>query len=170
MKKINVLTEKLNSKNPEIILDAILKLRNKGTFQVIAQVVKLLNTTQDEEIKKAILNFLNDLKNKESIPEIVAAIKNPVYKKNLQPLISSCWQSGLDYSNYLAVFTDIVIRENYAAAFEAFTVIENMYGIISKKEIDINIKKLKSAINIKNKEKSYLYVELVKVLSAKQGD
>jgi hypothetical protein len=43
---------------------------------------------------------MNDIKDKELCDEIIAEIKKPRKSSTVSMLVSSCWQSGLDYSAY----------------------------------------------------------------------
>jgi hypothetical protein len=43
-------------------------------------------------------------------------------------LISSCWQSGLDYSEYLDDLVDIFLASDFPVALECLTVIEESTG------------------------------------------
>lgn len=163
MKKKKLLLEELRSKDLVTVLNAVSNLRKQGDSADLNDIIELLHTSNNSEIKEAVSSFLCDLKEQNSVINIINAIKNIKYKNELEVLVSSCWQSGLDYSAYLAFFTDLVINEKYIVAVEAFTVIENMPSDFSEEEIENNISKIQTAIHLKEKEKSYLFAELIKV-------
>ena len=115
----------LKSTDPEILLETITKIRDSGNSYILAELIDLLHNTELPEIKRSILNLLSELKNKESVPAFIEAIKNEKYINEHKELIACCWQNGLSYNKYLPVFIDLVINEEFLIAFEAFTVIEN---------------------------------------------
>ena len=154
----------LRSGKEDIILETINYLKDKGNSQIIPDLIELLRTVQNQKIQDEIADFLANIKNKDAIPLIIEAIQNERYKKEISILVSSCWQSSLDFSKYLPVFIDIFISEQFQTAFEAFTVIENLEGKFTKKDIDIEIDKLKSSITSISDDKRELLVELTHIL------
>jgi HEAT repeat protein len=167
-KGITELINGIKSKNAEIILSTIKEIRKEGSIAIIPELLLLLNTTDNEEIKKSITNLLYDLKDKKAVPHIIKAINNKKYSNILHTLISSCWESGLDYSKYLNIFIDLCLTSEYLIALEAFTVIENMQEIADEDEKIIALKKLKENIILeKNNEKRTLLNELIQVLPAR---
>lgn len=158
----------LEGNNEAEIIKTISKLRNTGTPDIISHVLQLLLLQKSEEVKLSVIQFLNDIKDKNCITSLVDIILDKKYKNHLDKIVSSCWQSGLDYSKFLSVFTDLIINESYAVAIESFTVIENMEGPFTKKELGSNIKKIKSALS--ENDKKYLLIELEKVLTSKLTD
>ncbi|MBE9468776.1 MAG: hypothetical protein IMY72_10740 [Bacteroidetes bacterium] len=164
-KRITELINGIKSDNAELVLSTLKEVRKEGSTAIIPELLLLLNNTNNEEIKKSITNLLNDLKDKKAVPHIIKAIKNKKYFNILHTLISSCWESGLDYSKYLNIFIDLCLTSEYLIALEAFTVIENMQEIVDENEKNIALKKLKDSIILeKNNEKQTLLNELVKIV------
>jgi len=159
-----LIIKKLFSNNVKDILFTIKGLRNTGNIEIIPELIKLLNQNNDTQVKNNLTSFFNDLKFKEATNEIIKALKNDNFKKIHHILLSSCWQSGLDYSIYINVFIDIFISGTYLDAIESFTIIENFEGKISIEQIKDAILKLKSEINNIENDKKELLVELVHVL------
>ena len=116
---------KLNSGNYKVVLAELRKLRTAGKPLVLPYILNLLNTSQDEEIIKEVVNFLAILKDQKSVPAIAEYLSNHL-NLNLSKIIATCWQNGLDYSNYLNVFADCFVKGNYEQSLESFTVIEEM--------------------------------------------
>mgnify|MGYP001046011424 FL=1 len=65
-------------------------------------------------------------------------------------LLRICWESAIDFSEYLDVFVDMLLHEDFIAALEASTVIENLHGNIPEEKIHIAIQRLKSESNEDN--------------------
>jgi len=85
---------------------------------------QLLCKTKNEIIRSLILNLLNDLKDKNAIPELVKVLKNKNYEKEKSNILSSCWKSGLNFSSELDIFFEIFCLDDFVSAFEAYTVLE----------------------------------------------
>lgn len=127
-----VLAEQLKSANKELILDTIKSLRNDGNNEVLELLTQIYLNQTDNEISQAIYRFFCDLKNQPSTEKVMQLIKNQEYHEARKMLVSSCWQSRLNYITYLETFISMVLREPFELAFEAFTVVENMEARISE--------------------------------------
>ena len=159
-----LIIKKLFSNNVKDILFTIKGLRNTGNVEIIPHLIKLLNQNNDTKVENDLTSFFNDLKFQEAANEIIKALKDNSLKNTHQALLSSCWQSGLDYSAYINVFVDKFITGTYLEAIESFTVIENFEGKIGEEQVEDSIKKLKFEINNVEADKKELLVELVHVL------
>ena len=146
------------------VLDTIEELRVLGKTSDIPVLLELLHTSQNPEIKSKITALLGDLKEKDTIPLIIEAIQNPEFASELKQLISCCWENGLDYSNYLSVFVDLLIECDFIIAFEAYTVITNIEKTIDQTKIDIEIEKLDQAMHTTSAEKKALMLDVVDFL------
>ncbi len=162
--KSKEISTNLKSKDSEIVLETIAKIRESGNSYVLAETIDLLHQTKNQEIKKSILNLLSELKDKESIPILIAAIKNEKYHNERANLIASCWQNGLGYNDYLPFFIDLVIHEEFKIAFEAFTVIENMFGSIGEEVIEAEIIKVSDALKDADEQKAYFLNGLLTII------
>ena len=156
----------LKSNDSDFALEVIEKIKISGNKTILSALLDFLHETTDPEIKKAILHLLGDLKDKDSIPVIISAIQNEKYTNEKRELVASCWQNGLIYNEYLPFFIDLVIHEEFPIAFEAFTVIENMYGIIQEEVLQKESLKIENAVNSANQQKSYLLKELLVIINA----
>ena len=150
--------------DPEQVLETIEKAKESGNHLILEGLFDLLQISQSPEIKKSVVNLLSELKSKESVPYLIEAIKNEKYKNERVDLISCCWQNGLIYNTYLPFFIDLVIHEPFLIAFEAFTVIENMYGIVEEAIIEQEIIKITEALNSSGEEKAYLLNGLLTII------
>jgi hypothetical protein len=163
IKSKTILTD-LKSADPELVLETIDKIRESGNSIIFEGLIDLLHNTEFSEIKHSVLNLLSELKNKACIPDLIAAIKNEKYTDERKDLVACCWQNGLIYKEYLSFFIDLVIREEFLIAFEAFTVIENMYGEIEDEVIDKEIVKVNDALKSASVEKAYLLNGLLTII------
>src|SRR5665647_172482 len=134
--KSKAILSNLKSTDPEFLLETIEKVRESGNRFILAGLIDLLHDTDLPEIKKSILNLLSELKNKESVPVFIEAIKSEKY-------------AG---------------ERKYLVAFEAFTVIENMFGRIEDEIIDKEIIKITDALKNATEHKAYLLNGLLSII------
>jgi len=150
----------LKSDNPDVVLQTIEEIRETGSSAQFSGLMELLHKTDIQDIKKHILTLFSELKSTDTVPLLMEAIQNKKYAIELKDLLSCCWQNGLNYSSYLPILIDLVINEEFLIAFEAFTVIENMYGKIDEVILTQELTKIqKSLINV-DEQKKYLLNEL----------
>jgi hypothetical protein len=150
----------LKSNNPEVVLQTIEAIGETGKISQFEGLVELLHETENHDIKKRILNLFSELKSTETIPLMIDAIKNKKYADVLKDLLTCCWQNGLNFSPWLPLFIDLVINEEFLVSFEAFTVIENMYGKIDDIFIARQLAKIDDSLQNADKQKKYLLNEL----------
>ena len=163
VKSKEILTN-LKSTDSEFVLETIDKVRGSGNNFILLELIDLVHNTEHPEIKKSVLNLLSELKNQESVPSLIAAIKNEKYTNERKDLLACCWQNGLSYNEYLPVFIDLVIHEEFLIAFEAFTVIENICGRVEDEVIDAEKIKVNDALKNASEQKAYLLNGLLAII------
>jgi hypothetical protein len=164
-KKIRELEKKLNTNDIKVISDAIILLRNEDPFKgAIRLLAVLFDTTNDLTIKNLISNFMNDIKNPGATIEVVTEVMENYKPETTCMLASSCWQSGLDYSEFAVDFANVFIRGDYATALECFTVIEE--SVLRNPGMDKSeiIRLLENNKNPSSAEKTTLTLALISVL------
>jgi len=95
---------------------------------------------------------------------MIEAIRNPKYTPILKELVSSCWENGLDFSKYLSVFVDLLIKYDLIIAFEAYTVIMNNEHRIDPEIIDLEIERLEKALPTISEQKRPLILDVIDFL------
>jgi hypothetical protein len=165
-KRLKQLEEKLKSGNETIVVNAISSLRAKAPFKgVIRLLTELYNSSAGLTVRKQVEDFMNDMKESSLRGEVVDEIRKEHSAETLKMLVSSCWQSGLDYSSYASDFALIFSTCDLETAIECFTVIEGCSSLIPRKTKDHMIIIVKEHEEKRTKEKSALMLELVTVLS-----
>jgi len=115
----------LNDENFVKITESIKVLRDETPFRgAIELLVEFYSKTDNSSVKRQITEFLNDLKDQPSCEEVIQELKKELKPETLRMLVSSCWQSGLDYSEYSSDLTEVFLRSDYVTALECLTVIE----------------------------------------------
>lgn len=134
-KKLKELAQLLNKDNKTTISQSIDSLRNEKPIEgVIGLLTSLYDKSDDKSIRNAIELFMNDLKDPSLRSEVMAEIKKSWKDRTTSMLISSCWQSGLDYSGYSDDFVKTFLENDYITAIECLTVISESAHKISRAE------------------------------------
>ena len=164
--KVKKLSEVFRSNNPKIITEAIEMLRDEQPFEgAVGLLAALYDHTSEDEIRKSIESFMNDLKDQSAAPEIIAEIRHGWNPVTTRMLVSSCWQSGLDYASYSLDMAEVFMDSDYGTAIECLTVIEESIHSLSpdkKKEIKNLIDKKSSLLKPDMKN---LAIELRSILT-----
>lgn len=159
------LEERLLSGREVTVMTALEEIKVKGNPAYLPILFALLNSNPEFEIEKKIINILGALKMQDSVPVIAEALMEPKLHGIRKELTAACWQNGLDYRNYLHVFIDIIIEEEWETGFEAFTVIENMETFPDREKVELSIKKINSALPETEERKKYLLEETLGIIS-----
>lgn len=154
----------LQSGNSSAILSTIKDIRQNGRTSVLPEVFALLQRAENNEILGACIELINDLNMEESVPYLINAIKDNTLKDIRHHLVSSCWQNGLDYSKHLPLFIDLIIKDDYLVAIEAFTIIENHLDSLDDTGIAEIQHKLNASLSRASSEKRNLIEELIEVI------
>jgi len=155
----------LRSGNKTAILGSLKEIRSEGDVSVLPELFNLLLDQEDLQIIAEATTLLNDLKEQKAAPVLAGAINNPEYKAIVQVLVAACWQNGLSFGSYLDQFVEVAIREDYATAIEAFTVIEGAIGEVEEEQRERSIQTLQKHLPDTDDQKRSLLRELVKVIS-----
>ena len=165
MKNINDKnTKDLKSTNKNELIKTINSFRKSGKPEQLPTLIKILLSLKDEDIKEKIYALLNDVKDKNIRPFIIEAIKDDNNKSLQTTLIASCWQSGIDYSDYLIDFCNFVITADYETTIEIYTVIEEMNFTNNLINVNEAITILKHNFKDFDYNKKSLVSELIKFL------
>jgi len=164
-KKIKELTTLISRKNEAAITEAIILLRDEEPFEgAIGLLASLHNGSEDSSILKIIEEFFNDIKDHSVRSEVIAEIRKPWKSNTISMLVSSCWQSGLDYSNYLADLARVFLKSDYATAIECVTVISESVNNSTRERKDEILKIVRDSPFSYTHEKYALTEELISIL------
>jgi hypothetical protein len=164
-KKLKELTTLFRRKNKEAISGAVLLLRGEEPFEgVIGLLASFYNESDDIPFRKIIEEFFNDIKDHSVRPEVIAEIRKPWKPSTINMLIASCWQSGLDYSDYLTDLARVFLKSDYATAVECMTVISESMNNSSRERKDEIIRIVSDSPLSFTNEKLALTEELISIL------
>ena len=155
----------LNKNNKILISKAIEFLREEKPFEgAVGLLTSFYDKTDDYQIRNAIKGFMNDLKDQSASKEVVNEIRKPWESDTISMLVSSCWQSGLDYSDYSADLAKVFMGGNYITAVECFTVIEESVDKLSRERKEEIIMIIEENPHSPVNEKKVLIQELMLIL------
>jgi hypothetical protein len=155
----------LRSGNKTAILGSLREIRSEGDVSILPELFDLLLDQEDAQIIAETTTLLNDLKEQKAAAVLAGAINNPEYNPIVQVLVAACWQNGLSYGAYLDQFVQVAIREDYATAIEAFTVIEGAIGEVETDQRTRSVQTIQKHLPGADEQKGSLLRELVKVIS-----
>lgn len=159
----------LESGNEGLNLAVVERLRESGKAGYLPLLISLAKSTAHPMVRKSVFALLNELKSKDSIPFLMEAVTDEANQTILRELIESCWQNGLNYSQYLPVFTGLLSHGSDEIAFEAFTVIENLEYLPSDQIIKEEILHLQHHLDGASETRRYFINEAIGILKNTLG-
>ncbi len=146
------------------VIETLKELRVSGKVSDIPVLLEMLHLSQNPEIKSKITELFANLKESNAIPLIVEAIQDQKYAPELKELVATCWENGLNFSNYISLFIDLLIENDLEVALEAYTVIMNTEHKIQQTTIDQEIEKLDKALPSAVEQKRQLLLDVIDFL------
>lgn len=164
-KKVKNLSLLLSGENNILIEEGIGLLRNEEPFEgAIGLLASFYDNTEDNSVRKIIEGFMNDLKDQSVRGEIITEIRKPFKQSTISMLVASCWQSGLNYSEYSDDLVKIFLKSDYITALECLTVIEESVHELSLAKRNEIINFIQEYPVQSSNEKTGLTHELISIL------
>ena len=164
-KAIQSILKDFGATDSKIVLEAIKKNRKEGNATSFKALLELLRDTDEPTVEAAIIEFLYDLKDEESIPVLIDAIQNEEFAFYHSFLVAAFWQSSIDGADYLEVFVKAAIKGEYMTALEALTVVENFDSAFAQIDLMDYESELNEAVEEEESEdKKALLVSLADVV------
>ena len=164
-KKLAELNKILTNGKYNEINDRISILRSEEPFAgAVSLLADFYDKTKDEGLKLLVSEFFNDMKERSCRAEVIESIASVSYPASKAMLASSCWQSGLDYSDHAVALAEIFIISDYITSLECFTVLETCSGMISSADKSGIISRLANKIDTYDTAKLKLARELIAVM------
>ena len=160
-KSIESILKDFQASDVSLVIDAIKRNRKDGNVKTFKALLDLLAATDEPDVEEAIISFLYDLKDNESVPSLIEAIQKDELEYYRSFLVASFWQSAIDGSDYLEDFVKAAIKGDYMVCLEALTVIENFDSAYPEHDlIDLETDILEAIDKEENKDKKELLVSL----------
>jgi hypothetical protein len=164
-KKLAELNKILTNGKYNEINDRISILRSEEPFAgAVSLLADFYDKTKDEGLKLLISEFFYDMKERSCRAEVIDSIAAVTKPASKAMLASSCWQSGLDYSDHAVALAGIFSNSDYITSLECFTVLETCSGTISSADKSSIISRLEKLTDTYDAAKQKLARELIAVL------
>jgi len=133
--KIKQLIDDLSSGNELKISTAVKALETNGDISLFEPLASILLTPLSQKNRAEVLEFLASLKDSSAIDEMMRLIGNAKYLPVRKELLSSIWNSKLDYSYFLPEFVEIACEGDFMEALECLTIIENLENNFEERHV-----------------------------------
>jgi hypothetical protein len=164
-KRLTGLVSVLNGGADREIAERIKLLRSEEPFSGALRSLAIhFDKTDNQNIKQAIAAFFNDLKEKTARAEVIDSISVVRKQASKSMIISSCWQSGLDYSDFALQLAGHFIEGDYMTSLECFTVFDNCATTIGESDRAAVITMLQEQLDSYDTPKQKLATELITLL------
>jgi len=164
-KRLKELSSILRKTDKTAVTEGIKALREEESFEgAIGLLVSFYDRSEEKIILKTIEDFFNDIKDRSARIEVISEIRKPWKSNTISMLVASCWQSGLDYSDFLNDMARTFLKGDYNTAIECMTVIEESVVNISRERKDEIIKIIMENPQAFMNEKNVLVHELIAIL------
>jgi hypothetical protein len=154
----------LTKSSDENVISTLIELKEHGNLFYLGTLLDLVVSDRSEMLKKALVDFISDIKLQEAVPIISDFILMQFEKNDVTKLVTASWQSRLDFSKHLAPYFQVLIKGNYKIAFEAFTVIENSLDSLTPNDLKAHMALVKKGIPKADRDKQLLLLEMVSVI------
>lgn len=125
----------LESNDDKQLTKVLSALQVDGSPEVLFPLAKLLQSNADLKREKQILEVFSSLKDTRSVEKIMEIIRDDSFKDIQQRILTTIWNSPLDYTYYLADFVLIAAEGTFMEALDCLTIIENMSGPFEEQHI-----------------------------------
>ena len=164
-KKLKELSAVLKKNNAEAVIQSIQALRDEEPFEgAVTLLAEYYDRSTSNSVRPVISEFFNDLKDQSVRPEVISEIRKQYKPQTISMLVASCWQSGLDYSDYLTDMTRTFLKADYATSIECMTVIEGSVQNATRPRKDELITIIMESPFAFMNEKNALVHELISIL------
>jgi len=106
--------------------------------KLISNFIELLTNPEQKDLKHEALEIIRKANAQQFLVDLISM---PAQHKHQRELVMACWETGLDFSNHLIFFSNLVVNCGYPVALEAITVIDEMRilsdALIVKKSTEI---------------------------------
>ena len=136
--------KQLADSDMEVVKSAIEQIKQEGDISIASELLDILLRSQDTTVITNITSLLSDVKDSDFKTILMDKLINTTSESGKANLLRICWESAIDFSEYLDVFVDMLLNEDFITALEASTVIENLGGKIPEEKIHIAIKRLQA--------------------------
>lgn len=125
----------LESGDEKQISKAISALKTTGTAEVLRPLAHLLMDGATSSFDKEIVEVFSSLKDTGAVEEVMEILKDDEFASIRQQLLSTVWNTALDYTYYFPDFVLFATEGDFLVALDCLTILENMPGPFEERHI-----------------------------------
>ncbi len=168
-RKLNIvkLLSDVASGIPEKVTTALDSLQVHGDDSIIEPLIQSLDVQTDEKCVSEIIEFLSSLKSTKAVKTVMDCLRNPQYAHQQIKILSTIWNSPLDYSAHLAEFIALALKGDFLVTLECLTILENLEGPFEESSIleaQLLLKDYHEGVYPKDTQKDHLMSEIALLL------
>lgn len=129
--------KKLNSENQELVREALEEIKTGGNLTLVPDLFDALCVARDYHIIHQITSMLADIRETGFRQKMIEAIQESEDSAFRAKLLRVCWESSLDYSEHALLFARIFVEDEFDAAFEALTLLEEQNSFTEEQKLAI---------------------------------
>lgn len=133
--KLKTILEDLKSNDVKKLTKALKSLESHGNTSVIIPLADKLMSGVSEKIKGDIVELLSSLKDTSVCADIMDIIEDVKYLPIRQTMLSTIWNTKVDFSDYIDEFVLIATTGSFLETLECLTIIENLEGPFMEENI-----------------------------------
>lgn len=133
--KLTKLMEDFTKGDSKLQLKALKSLQIHGDETAVTPLIEIWLKGISEPVEKALIEFFSSLKNTDSTEEIMNAVNNPAFREKRHALLTTIWNTKVDYSDYLSQFVGIAVSGDFMDTLECLTIIENLEGPFTEEQL-----------------------------------
>jgi HEAT repeat protein len=123
--KLDLAFAALLSDDDAQVLTALARVEDQGDARAIRPLLTALARSRDAKVQQRITSMLYQIKVKDAVPELMAALNEPTLLDVRRTILATFWNAGLDVRDHLDRFVDLAVEGDAEECFECLTVIEN---------------------------------------------
>lgn len=123
--KMDQVFARLLSADDAHVWKALAEVEEHGDARAIRPLLHALAGAREERVRQRITALLHQVKVKDAVPELIAALDEPDLAAVRGTILATFWNAGLDVRDHLDTLIGVAIEGDAAECFECLTVVEN---------------------------------------------
>lgn len=165
--KLKQIMMDLVTDDPKKISKAVKALESNGDPSVIKPLCEKLLSGVSEKNQKEILELFCSFKDTSVTSEIMDVIEEERFQGIRQVLLSTIWNTKVDFSDYIDEFVLIAVEGDFMETLDCLTIIENLEGPFMEENIlesQLHLKKYLEQSGARDEQKAQLLSEIALLL------
>ncbi len=133
--KLQKILADLNSEDTKKVSKALKSLESHGDATVIKPLADRLLKGGSEKNETEIIELLSSVKDTSIVVEIMDILGDSNYLPIRQKVLSTVWNTKVDFSDYIDEFVEIAVEGDFMEALDCLTIIENLEGPFMEENI-----------------------------------